>query len=153
MEQRRRVLLAGSAILAAAVAPRPVSSVAQDPFHPPVHCEAPAAMAKSSIGLPEAQGRISGGSLWALFFQPLAPGGDGVKIVWRVTGTGAFSVKAYSPSGAMLAPDWGPQMHDGSNWDRPGDEWGTKFVFPTAGCWDLHVTRGQASGDLWMDVK
>jgi hypothetical protein len=92
-------------------------------------------------------------TIWALFFQrPIGVNKD-VKIVWRMTGTGAFQVRAYQPLGRTTLPTDGPTEHLGSNWDKPGDEWGTWFTFPAAGCWDLHVTRGRSSGDLWIDVK
>ncbi|MDX6324409.1 MAG: hypothetical protein QOK15_763, partial [Nocardioidaceae bacterium] len=50
------------------------------------------------------------------------------------------------------APVWGPEAHSGSNWARPGEEWGTGFVFPTTGCWDLHVRSGGTTGDVWVKV-
>jgi hypothetical protein len=45
------------------------------------------------------------------------------------------------------------EKHGGSNWARPGTEWGTAFKFPTAGCWDLHVTGGKTVGDVWVIIS
>ena len=75
-----------------------------------------------------------------------------VKIVWRMTGSGTFNIVAISPSGMKVPPSQGPSEHLGSNWNRPGDEWGTVFIFPVAGCWDLHATRDNAFGDVWLKV-
>jgi len=69
-----------------------------------------------------------------------------------MTGTGDFSIVASGPSDMKVSPSQGPAEHLGSNWNRPGDEWGTVFTFPSAGCWDLHATRGSASGDVWLKV-
>jgi len=104
---------------------------------------------------PEVQGTASGAELWALIqstsgIPPLAK--TEVKIVWRMTGTGDFSIAAIGPSGMKVSPSQGPTQHEGSNWNRPGDEWGTVFTFPVAGCWDLHATRSNASGDVWFKI-
>ena len=63
------------------------------------------------------------------------------KIVWRMTGSGAIALEAIGPQGERISPEWGPEPHTGSNWNRPGDEWGTGFRFPAAGCWNVQVTR------------
>lgn len=136
-----------SVTLAATLSAGPASD--QHSFQPLTRCEPAAAL--SHNGVPEAQGTSGGGTLWGLFFDPLVAGND-VKIAWRVTGTGPFQIRAYSPTAESTLPKNGPTAHLGSTWNRPGDEWGTVFVFPTAGCWDLHVTRGDTSGDLWIDV-
>jgi hypothetical protein len=124
-------------------------ALAQSAFQPPTECGPISAVPAN--GIPEAQGRSADLTVWALFLNPLEARQD-IKIVWRVTGAGAFQVRAYHPSGATTMPDRVGD-HGGSNWQKPGDEWGTFFNFPTAGCWDLHVTRGTSSGDLWIDVK
>lgn len=122
------------------------------PFVPPTRCEPPAARTKSAIGIPEAQGRATNASIWALFFHPLTANRR-VKIAWKMTGTGKFTVSAYSPIGQRSDPVSGPDPHGSSNWIHEGDEWGTWFEFPTPGCWDLHAARDGSSGDLWIEVK
>lgn len=104
-------------------------------------------------GLPEAQGTATGVQLWALFFadMPLHPKQE-IKIVWRMTGAGDFQLAALGPRGIHIPPDW-IQSHDGSNWQRPGEEWGSGITFSVAGCWDLHATRGPSSGDVWLVVQ
>jgi hypothetical protein len=34
----------------------------------------------------------------------------------------------------------------------PEDEWGSSFIFPVAGCWDIHASRGNLSGDILLMV-
>jgi len=135
------------ALLTTALLSRP--TLQQPTFHPPTECGLLATF--STPGIPEAQGRSADLIVWALVFNPLEAHRD-IKIVWRVTGAGAFQVRGYQPSGATVVPDR-VQEHDGSTWQKPGDEWGTFFNFPAPGCWDLHVTRGESSGDLWINVK
>ena len=78
------------------------------------------------------------------------------KTVWRLDGPG---VSAAVPTFSLVGPasqsgrlDWGPAFHDSSTWNRPGSEYGTGLVFPTAGCWDVHVSIGQVSGDVYVVV-
>ena len=73
-----------------------------------------------------------------------------VKIIWAMAGTGPFYVFGLGPHGIRLLPLEGPLVHLTAN--GTGYEWGTLFNFPVAGCWDLHATRDQAFGDLWLDV-
>lgn len=90
---------------------------------------------------------------WALVFntwdltpgEPLTiPTGAEAKIVWRLTGEGDLSFRAIGPKGQVEDLLWGPEQHGGSNWERPGEEWGTGWLLPTPGCWTLEVTRGAA---------
>ena len=109
----------------------------------------------SALSIPEVQGVASHSELWALIMSstgvpPKAK--SSVKIVWRMTGRGAFSLVALNAQGKYLLPDHGPDVHGGSNWNRPGDEWGSIFTFATPGCWDLHASRDGVSGDLWLNI-
>ena len=104
---------------------------------------------------PEVQGTATNAELWGLLesdsgVPPLT--GTEVKIVWRMTGSGNFTIVAVGPYGMKLPPSQGPDEHPASSWSRPGDEWGTVFTFPMAGCWDLHATRDNAFGDVWLEI-
>jgi hypothetical protein len=103
---------------------------------------------------PEIQGKMdSDGELWALLFFDKAQAGKDLKIVWRMTGSGEqFSIQAKHEDGTTVSPIWGPEYHGGSSWHRPGEEWGTGFNFPKAGCWTLTVTRGSTIGHIFLDV-
>lgn len=99
--------------------------------------------------------------VWALIFNtwnmpygdPVAiPAQREVKIVWRATGEGPLSLEAIGPDGSTVPPDWGPEPHLGSNWARPGDEWGSGWTLPEAGCWTFQVTRGDQTATLTADV-
>jgi hypothetical protein len=93
------------------------------------------------------------GSLWALFFNPWPPpAGKEIKVVWRMTGLGDFTFRVSDAAGMVVPLTWGPMSHSGSSWNRPGDEVGTGFNFPHAGCWDIHVARLDTRGDLWLEV-
>ncbi len=98
---------------------------------------------------PEVQGIAPGqNQLWGLVFSgppdpPPLPVGVSVKIVWRMTGTGALSLSAYGPSGRRILPDFGPDGPRGSTWNtHPGEEWGSSFTFPSSGCWEVVAVRG-----------
>ncbi|WP_319462743.1 hypothetical protein [Micromonospora sp. RTP1Z1] len=104
--------------------------------------------------MPEVEGDGSrDASLWALLFvddNGLQAGRE-EKIVFRMTGRGALSIQAAGPGGTV-EPTWleehGP---GGSNWQRPGDEWGTGWIFPAAGCWTVTATRaGGATATLTL---
>jgi hypothetical protein len=117
-------------------------------------CQPASPIDNSPVG-PEVQGTATNAELWALIqltsgIPPVAK--TEVKIVWRMTGSDDFAIVALSPAGMQVSPTQGPEPHLGSNWNRPGDEWGTVFIFPVAGCWDLHATRGNAFGDVWIKI-
>lgn len=95
---------------------------------------------ESDTGFPETRGE--GAEAWALLWDASPwPVGEEVKVVWRMEGTGDFEVRAIGPAGEIVQPTAGPTRHGGSNWDRPGEEWGTFFALPTEGCWQLEARR------------
>jgi hypothetical protein len=100
----------------------------------------------------ELQGNGEGVTLWALFFGPRVIANQEMKIVWRMTGSGALTMTAEGPGGRLVKPAWGPEEHGGSNYNRPGDEWGTGWVFPQAGCWTITATRGSDRARLALRV-
>lgn len=105
--------------------------------------------------LPQVEGTGHGASLWGLlmFPHPLpARVGDQEKIVWRMTGTGLLTLEAIGPDGTHHRLAWGPAFHPGSNWDKPGAEWGAGYVFTAPGCWDLRAIRSHATADVWLRV-
>lgn len=114
-------------------------------------CHPPSLVTPSAIGFPEVHGVSSNGELWVLLFNDLRAKQE-IKIVWRMTGTGNLHLVALGAQGQRLAPVWGPEAHGTSNWNRPGDEWGTGFTFPIAGCWNIHATRDDTVGDVWLMI-
>jgi hypothetical protein len=118
------------------------------------NCQPASPIDNSSVG-PEVHGAATNAELWGLLQSTsgVPPRANTlVKIVWRMTGSGNFTIVAFGPQGMKVPPSQGPDEHLGSNWNRPGDEWGTVFTFPVAGCWDLHATRSNASGDVWLEI-
>jgi hypothetical protein len=114
---------------------------------PPTSEECPATLPSAAgIGLPEVTGEATApATLYGLLFTgyPI-PAHQVSKIAWRVTGSGRVQFSATGPHGRRIGLVWGPEPHGGSNWNRPGTEWGTGFRFPTAGCWTVQVRRGGA---------
>ena len=93
------------------------------------------------------------GELWALLFFDQAYAKEDEKIVWRISGTGGeLTIRAHNQAGTTISPIWGPEYHGGSNWERPGEEWGTGFNFPDAGCWTLTVIYGPTIGEISLEV-
>ena len=94
----------------------------------------------------------SDGEVWALPFFERAYANEDEKIVWRITGEGDhFQAQAQSEDGTVIQPIW-IEYHGGSNWQRPGQEWGTGFNFPTPGCWTITVSRGETRAEISLDV-
>ncbi|HZD72327.1 MAG TPA: hypothetical protein VE776_00285 [Actinomycetota bacterium] len=114
-------------------------------------CRPPSPTSRSDTGFVEVRGSARNATLWGLVFArvPL-PVGEEVKIVWRMTGSGTLRLAATLSDGTPAGRTFGPQAHAGSNWKRPGQEWGTGFVFPKPGCWDLHLSRTSGVGDVWL---
>jgi hypothetical protein len=109
----------------------------------------------STAGIPGTEVRAESATLevWALLYEPSPwKAGQEVKVVWRATGAGAFAVTAFGPEFQRVAPIAGPTEHYGSNWERPGDEWGTFFRLDEPGEWVLQVQRGRDTASLPITV-
>jgi hypothetical protein len=104
----------------------------------------------------EVYGTAVGGTVWGWFMQAYPPqAGVEDKTVWRLdttNGVGSPNFKLVGPARQPGHLDFGPEEHGGSTWNRPGREFGTGLVFTAAGCWDVHVTLGQLSGDVYVLV-
>jgi len=95
-------------------------------------------------------GSATNGELWALSSVPRV--GAEFKIVVRVTGSGQLRVSATASDGSTRQP-LAIAPHTGSNFDRPGDEWGLFFRFNQAGCWRINVERGEVTGSITFWVS
>ena len=103
----------------------------------------------------EVRGVTTTGQLWGLALGPghIPPrAGEELKIVWRMTGTGPLRIAFTAPDGRARPLVFGPEPHTGSNYQRPGDEWGTGFRFSAPGCWHIHFARDDTTGDVWLTV-
>jgi hypothetical protein len=116
-------------------------------------CHPSSPLDTSNVGVPEAEGTTPKLDLWALFLGGIPTTRTDNKIVWRIDTSlqGPPQVVGFGPHEQHLLP-LSLQEHGGSNWNRPGSEWGTVFNFPATGCWDLHVTGGTMVGDIWIVV-
>jgi hypothetical protein len=115
-------------------------------------CPATSKIPSWGSNLPEMQGVGHGVTLFGLFFSPQATAGQQIKVVWRMTGDGDLSMVATGPRGKTLHPVWGPEPHSASSYYRPGDEWGTGWTFPEAGCWTIQATRKTGSARIALRV-
>jgi hypothetical protein len=102
-------------------------------------------------GLAEARATSDSIEAWGLLWQtpPLTVDQE-IKMVWRATGSGEIRIRAISEEGEVIEPTWGPDIHADSNFDRPGDEWGSAFVFPSPGCWEIVIARGNDTAHVWV---
>ena len=108
------------------------------------------------VGGPEVIGSGSGAQLWGLVMArqfPLVASRAVVKIVWRMTGKGSLKQVGYSHHGKSLQLAWGPEIHGGSNYARPGIEWGAGYRFTTPGCYRLTARRARGSAVVWLRIK
>jgi len=148
-------LLAACAGVFPAATPSPAPTETPARSATPAVCQ-PSPLQTSKNQFPEVQGTLLNGEgeLWALLFFDKAHAGEQLKIVWRMRGTGGpFTVSASQDNGSPVSPTWGPELHGGSTWERPGDEWGTGFVLPTAGCWRLTASLGSGTrGEIRLEV-
>jgi hypothetical protein len=157
MHEPRVFITVTTLIWLAACAPTPdrIGSTSVEPIPSSTHpaCQ-PSQIQLSKNGFPEIQGTMkSNGEIWALLFFDKAYAKKDEKIVWKITGTGKqFDIQAQHKDGTIIHPIWGPEYHVSSNWDRPGNEWGTGFNFPEPGCWTLTVTLGETIGEIRLDV-
>ena len=119
----------------------------------PAVCQ-PSPKQVSKSGFPEIRASMhTEGEAWALLFFDQAQAGQDLKIVWRITGTGdRLTVQARNADGTVISPVWGPDYHESSDWERPGQEWGTGFNFPKPGCWVLTASRGTTSAEIRLEV-
>lgn len=104
----------------------------------------------------EVYGTATGGTVWSWFMQAYPPQAGVVdKTVWRLdiaNASGSPDFTLIGPAGQPGHLNSGPEEHGGSTWNRPGREFGTGLVFPEAGCWDVHVSLGNLSGDVYVVV-
>ncbi|GAA3218689.1 hypothetical protein [Nonomuraea helvata] len=157
------LLVVGCSAGTGAPAPAPVARSAVPSSDIPVITPSPTATRAAcngtsvilSEGFPEVRGTARDAELWGLLFAPGPPlaSRKEIKIVWRMTGEGPLRVRAALADGTPARLAWGPEEHGGSNWHRPGEEWGTGFVFPKRGCWKIELTRTRGSGYVWLSVK
>jgi hypothetical protein len=115
---------------------------------------APVASACGALPAQTPLAEVKGSRLWALVFGPVPiKAGTETKIVWRMSGHGAFNIGAKTTDGSSAQLTFGPEPHGTSSWYIANtDEWGTGFIFPTAGCWRVHAWRDGSSGDVFFQI-
>jgi hypothetical protein len=64
-----------------------------------------------------------------------------------------LKLAAYDAGGRRRRLAWGPEEHGGSNYRRPGGEWGSDYRFPHPGCYRLTARRTVGSVEAWPRVR
>ena len=148
--------LVASLLIAACSPQGPAGSPAPTPGAPAadVGFSPPSTTACQDLPAQTPLAEVKGSKLWALVFGPLPIKANAqTKIVWRMGGRGAFNIEAKTTNGATAQLTFGPEPHGSSSWYIPNtDEWGTGFIFPTAGCWRVHAWRESIAGDVYFRV-
>ena len=82
-------------------------------------------------------------------------------MLWRAEGSvpPELALAGVDAQDRRLAVEFGPspvlpQLRGGGlQWPRPGREWGTRLVFPHAGCWLVEAEAGERRGRLLLWVR
>jgi len=126
------------------ISPTAISTSAPSPT-PITVCTPSNKTTDEASGYPEIQATATKGNLWALLFTRNGnfQAGTRVRIVWKMTdGRGDIKLTTIHADGTQTLPVWGPISRDiRTKWKHPGQEWGTEYIFPKAGCWRILVSR------------
>ena len=107
-----------------------------------------------------ARERYAGAGIWSAW-RPYPPrAGKTTTVLWRTAGFLPHAVVLAGTNDAgerlevVLAPTRviPPLAGAGFAWHRPGVEWGSKVVFPSAGAWSVRVTAGRRRGTVTVRV-
>lgn len=117
----------------------------------------PGKTAQRSTGQQPAEGAFAvparQGQAWALVLAPRPlRAGDSAKIVVRVTGSGRLRAWATGPGDLQVASSPPPSAHLSSTFRRPGDEFGTYFLFPSNGSWTVSLERSGLQAAFQLQV-
>jgi len=125
-------------------APTEVPTLAASPIPTPV-CIPSKTTIDPTSGNPEIQAAATKGFLWAMLFVHDGDfqAGTRVRIVWKMTdGRGDIKLTAIHADATQTRPVWGPISRDiRTKWNHTGQEWGTEYIFPKAGCWRILASR------------
>jgi len=96
------------------------------------------------------------GSVWVWIesaARPTARVDSLVKVVWRITGSGAPHAALSDPRGRASKLTFGPEAHRTSTFRHPGTEYGTGFTPTEPGCWRLTMRRGEVTASLSFAIE
>jgi hypothetical protein len=106
-------------------------------------------------GSTEVQGTApAADSVYGLIMSPypLAASNTTSKFVWRITGSGDLTVTVKRPDGTSGKLAWGPDNHEETTYNRPGDEWGTGLILNDPGCWQVTFAREGVQSAVYLVV-
>ena len=149
------LLVAGPAALLAAVAGLAAASGGR--AGPSASCapERPRDLPGEAVELP------AGEAMWSAWLAHPPLEGETITVLWRAETVeeGGLALSGADRDGHRLAVEFGPspvlpQLRGGGlSWPRPGREWGTRVLFPHAGCWRLKTEAGGREGDVTVWVR
>ena len=151
----RLALIVAATLVVAGCTDQAASTESEGPVPGRSDCASPTQILEDGPFAPEIEGSSDDGL--KLFGQIQASdflvASDAVKkVVWRVTGSGEPTVTLAGPGGVQSELAWGPEYHQGSNYDLPGDEYGSVLVLDRPGCWHIQFRRGSQTAGVWLMV-
>jgi hypothetical protein len=117
----------------------------------PADCRPPSPAEQIDLGL-EVHGTGDRSDVWVLFesAEPLRSG-QSIRAWWHVAGSHELELVLVGSDREIPVGDARPDPT--LPWNRPGDQWLSTVNFPQPGCWRISVTRGDAHGDVWVQVS
>ena len=116
-------------------------------------CSPPSPILGDEVQATASPGVTAYGLLFTTSTVQLPADGTSIKMVVRMTGAPSIAGHLVSPSGRERPLDWGPELHGGSTFHRPGAEWGIGFSFDEPGCWQVRIDGGDsAEATFWFEV-
>jgi hypothetical protein len=119
----------------------------------PAMCSQPSAVAVRRPGFVDVTPVVKGGRARAVVMEgrPFPAHAD-IKIVWRLTGSGPLKLFATGHGSKRIRP---PQFakHSLPGLTGSGDEWGSVFRFPAAGCYVLHAQRSHTKAYIKLLIR
>jgi hypothetical protein len=102
-----------------------------------------------------------GEGLWSAWITHPPVADETITVLWRAEGfvRPTLRLTGADAFGHRLAVEFGPspvlpQLRGGGlRWPRVGREWGSRVLFPHAGCWELQADAGGRRGELTVWVR
>lgn len=117
------------------------------------NCEPPSSIGRGDEMLATTRTKLVA---WGLLLADVPiVAGEEVKLVVRLSDDDDdIRASATSGIGSTIDPTWGPKDHGeaGSNYGRPGREWGMAFIFPEPGCWQVELATEAGESSFWIEV-
>ena len=71
------------------------------------------------------------------------PRGTELKIAYSATGDGLVTLRGHGPPGQTIDALWNSRVHAASTAIPDSDDFHSGWNFPTTGCWNVTIQRGE----------